>query len=145
MADAAWFTPICDNLLKKIWVWYANYFLGKESASRKWMAMNGLIVDRTTKFAHQVRFKPAEIAHLVRILDALAPTRGLVEDFRKVEQGLRRGRLCPGGEYEVTLNFYRADVLEVLQSLIRAKTGRLKTIEDFAKEQGKEGKDIFEL
>lgn len=143
--DASWYQPICDDVLRKVYRWLCYYHRGDVSASRKWMGMDGRIVDRITKHANVVRFTPTELDHLVRILDALATTRELVDYFRTVRKGIRRGKLMPGGEYEVVLNAYKQDVEETLTVLIRAKTGRTTNLADVAKEQIAAGKPPFAL
>lgn len=140
MADATWFKPICDDVLKKIWNWYCTYETGDPSASRPFVNMEGRTVDRTTRWANRIRFKPKELDHLIRLVDALAKTRELLLFYTKIREGLRRGRLLPGGEYEVVVDAYKQDVEETLSVLVRAKTGKLKTIEDLAKEGMEQGK-----
>jgi hypothetical protein len=142
--DPTWYVPVCDRLLQKIQHWYQVYDRGVESASRKWITMNARIVDRVTMYAHNLKFKTQEIDHLVRLLDALSPHPELTADFKLVRAAMQRGRLYPGGEYEVTLNFYKQDVVDILNVLIRAKTGQLKTVEQLAKEQAASGKGMFE-
>jgi len=142
--DATWYSPVCDDVLRKIYVWYACYSRGDPSATRQWMNLDGRIIDRTTSYANPVRFKPFELDHLIRILDALAPTRELVEYFRRVRKGIRlRGKLLPGGEYEVVLNAYRQDVEETLTALIKAKTGETTNISDTVKERTDKGVSIW--
>jgi hypothetical protein len=143
--DVTWYTPVCDNVLRKIANWYFTYRRGDPAASRPWVNMDGRVVDRVTKYANRIRFKPNELDHLIRILDALAKTRELVDFYRKVRGGLKRGKLLPGGEYEVILDAYIQDVEETLEALVRAKTGRLQSIEDIAKEQMSKGKMPFEV
>lgn len=143
--DPTWYTPVCDHVLTKVTRWFQMYERGEEAASRKYVTINGRVVDRVTRYAHRLRFKRVEIDHLVRILDALLETPELVEDFKKVQANLTRGRLIPGGEYEVVLNFYKEDIAEIINALRRAKTGKLKTIEQVANEQADAGKGMFEL
>ncbi len=143
--DTTWYTPVCDDLLRKVANWYLTYRRGDPAASRPWINMSGRTVDRVTKYANRIRFKPNELDHLIRILDALAKTRELVDFYRKVKAGLRRGKLLPGGEYEVILDAYPQDVEETLEALVRAKTGKLKSIDDIAKEQMEQGKMPFAL
>jgi hypothetical protein len=127
-------------VIRKVFLWHANYKRGDPSASRGWINIEGRVVDKVTKYANRVRFKPAELDHLIRILDALAPTRELVEYFRAVRKGIRRGKLLPGGEYEIVLNAYKQDVEETLNALVKAKTGRTNNIADIVKEQVEQGK-----
>lgn len=145
MADPTWYTPVCDRVLAKMQMWFQLYERGEESASRKWVTMNARVVDRVTMYAHRLKFKPLEIDHLIRLLDALCEHKELAEDFRKVRNGMQRGRLHPGGEYEVVLNFYKADVAEILDVLMRAKSGNLKTLDQVVKEQTESGKGMFEV
>jgi hypothetical protein len=143
--DVMWYSPVCDDVLRKIVNWYIHYRRGDPAATRPWVNMDGKVVDRITQWANRIRFKPKELDHLIRILDALAPTPELVVFFRKVRAGLKHGKLLPGGEYEVILNAYIQDVEETLQSLLRAKTGKLKSIQDIVKEQTDKGKSPFEV
>ena len=136
---------MCYTLMAKIATWLQMYERGDESASRPFVTLNGRIVDRVTMYAHRIRFKTQEIDHLVRLLHALAEHQELTADFARVRKGMTNGRLVPGGEYEVTLNFGKQDVQELLDVLIRAKTGRLKTIEQIATEQTDAGKGMFEV
>lgn len=142
--DPTWYTPVCDQLMQKIHHWYTVYDRGTESASRKWITMNARIVDRVTMYAHVLKFKTREIDHLVRLMEALSPHPELTADFKQVRARMQKGRLYPGNEYEVTLNFYKQDVVDILNVLIRAKTGQLKTVEQLAKEQAAAGKGMFE-
>jgi hypothetical protein len=136
---------MCDTLMAKISTWLQMYERGDESASRPFVTLNGRIVDRVTMYAHRIRFKTQEIDHLVRLLHALAEHQELTADFTKVRQGMTKLKLVPGGEYEIPLNFYKQDVVEILDVLIRAKTGRLKTVEQSAAEQAESGKGMFEV
>lgn len=144
-SDVAWYTPVCDDVLRKIANWYITYRRGDPAASRPWVNLDGRVVDKVTKYANRIRFKPNELDHLIRIMDALAKTRELVTFYRKVRASLKRGKFLPGGEYEVILDAYPQDVEETLQALIRAKTRKLRTIEDIAKEQMAKGKTPFEV
>ena len=136
---------MCDTLIAKISTWLQMYERGDESASRPFVTLNGRIVDRVTMYAHRIRFKTQEIDHLIRLLHALAEHQELTADFTRVRQGMTKLKLVPGGEYEVTLNFFKQDVAEILDVLTRAKTGRLKTVEQTAKEQADAGKGMFEV
>jgi len=138
--DPTWYSPICDSVIQKIYSWYVHYNRGDPSADRPWVNIEGRVVDRITKYAHRIRFKPAELDHLIRILDALATTPELVDYFRFVRNGIRRGKLLPGGEYEIVLNAYKKDVEETLTALIKAKTGRTTDIADTVKKQVEAGK-----
>jgi precorrin isomerase len=138
--DIKWYRPVCDTLLAKIQLWLNQYDRGKESATRQWISQNARIVDVVTMRAHTLRFKPLEIDHLIRLLDALAEHKELAADFQAVRDGMHRGRLFPGGDREVILNFYK----EMLDVLIKAKTGK-KTIAEVAKEQSDAGKGMFEF
>jgi hypothetical protein len=143
--DPTWYRPVCDILLAKMQRWFDMYERGDEAASRKFVTMNGRIVDKVTMYAHRMQFKPLEIDHLIRLLHALAEHQELTIDFTKVRHGMKYGRLYPGGFYEVTLNFYKQDIAEILDVLQRAKSGKLKTVSDVAKEQAESGKGAFEL
>ena len=143
--DVMWYSPVCDDILRKVIAWYVHYRRGDPAATRAWVSLDGRVVDKVTRWANRIRFKPNELDHLIRILDALAPTPALVDFFRKVRAGLKCGKLLPGGEYEVILNAYIQDVEETLQALLRAKTGQLKSIEDLVKEQTDQGKSPFEV
>lgn len=143
--DVMWYSPVCDDVLRKVIAWYVHYRRGDPAATRAWVSLDGRVVDKVTRWANRIRFKPNELDHLIRILDALAPTPALVDFFRTVKAGLKRGKLLPGGEYEIILNTYVQDVEETLQALLRAKTGKLQTIEDLVKEQTAQGKSPFEV
>src|ERR1035437_2046941 len=101
---------MCDTLMAKIATWLQMYERGDESASRPFVTLNGRIVDRVTMYAYRIRFKTQEIDHLVRLLHALAEHQELTSDFTRVRQGMTKLKLVPGGEYEVTLNFFKQDV-----------------------------------
>ena len=130
---------MCDTLMAKIATWLQMYERGDESASRPFVTLNGRIVDRVTMYAHRIRFKTQEIDHLVRLLHALAEHQELTADFTRVRQGMTKLKLVPGGEYEVTLNFFKQDVAEILDVLTRARSGKLQTIEQIAVEQKQSG------
>ncbi len=146
-----WFTPVCDIVLRKIAIWWAQYTRGDPSADRPFMSMDGKVIDKITRFANRLKFTDNELGHLVRVLDSVAPAdplnseRMLVEYFRKIKDGAKRGQLLPGGEREVVLDAYKQDVEEVLRMLVRAKTGELKTMDDFVKEQTETGESPFTL
>jgi hypothetical protein len=142
--DPTWYRPVCDQLFERIKFWYTHYERGAESASRSFVTLNGRIVDRTTMYAHVLQFKPLEIDHLVRLLKALSPHPELASDFERVRAGMLRGRLRPGGTYDITLNFYKEDVADILTVLLRARSGQLKTLEEITAEKATEGKGLFE-
>lgn len=143
--DPTWYVPVCDRVLAKVQLWFDIYDRGDESASRKWITMNARIVDRTTMYAHRIKWKATELDHLIRLLDALAEHQELTSDFKRVREGLHHGRLLPNGEREVVLNFYKADVAEVLDVLRRAKSGKLLTLDQTAQKQTEAGKGMFEI
>jgi len=74
--------------------------------------------------------------------DPLNTERMLVEYFRKVKEGAKRGQLLPGGEREVVLDAYKQDVEETIKMLLRAKTGQ-ESIEEIVKEQTSIGESPF--
>jgi hypothetical protein len=149
--DLTWYTPVCDTVLKKIYRWGTNYHQGDPSADRPFMNMNGRITDRITRHANVLRFTQNEIDHLVRLLDAVASDdplsteRLLVNHVEGIQAGLKKGKLLPGGEYEIVLDDYLQDVMELFNMLVRAKNGVSKTVGDLAQENIKQGKSPFEL
>jgi hypothetical protein len=145
-SDPTWYTPVCDDVLRKIFMWHSRYNSGDPSATRPFVELNGRVVDKVTRVANRIRFKPNELDHLIRILDALTPTRELVDFYRKIRQNIKsRGHLVAGGEYEVIIDAYLQDAEETLKTLVRAKTGKLKTIDELVKERTEQGKMPFEV
>jgi hypothetical protein len=144
--DATWAVPVCDDLLRKVIAWYINYEKGDPSADRPYISKNGRVVNKVTRWANRFRFKPNELNHLIRILDALTPTRELVDYFKLVQKGLRNSVLIPGGEYEVVLECHPEDVKETLQTLLYAKTGKPQSLDEVIKQTPvEEGKSPFEV
>lgn len=143
--DSLWFTPVCDDLLKTVAHWHARYDQGEIESDRKWLNLDGVVIDRPTRYAHRLAFRPVEIQHLLRIMTALAPTSEVTKEITKLHGGLKRGRLLPGGKYLVTVAYWKEDVAEILEALIRAKTGQLETFDQLIKKQKQDGKELFEV
>ena len=52
--DPTWYRPVCDILLAKMQRWFDMYERGDEAASRKFVTMNGRIVNKVTMYAHRM-------------------------------------------------------------------------------------------
>lgn len=152
---ALWFTPVCDDLLKKMARWLAGYEMGEVYSTRDWIAMDGNKVDRPTRYLHRVAFKPVEWQHLTRIMETLAPKNELVKDLKAVEASMqrrftdmpvaKRPRLLTNGEWLIPLAYWKQDLEEAVAALLRAKTGQTETMETIAEQQKKDGKELFEV
>ena len=150
-----WFKPVCDDLLGKIHRWWVNYERGEIFSTREWLDREGNKVDKPTRYAYRIPFRPLEIQHLVSILEALAPANSLTKDMKELHESMKhrfinlnlknRPRLLPTGEWMVTLAWYKADIEEVLTLLLEAKSGKSQTIESLAEQQKEQGKDLFEV
>jgi hypothetical protein len=150
-----WFKPVCDDLLGKIHGWWVNYERGEIFSTREWLDREGNKVDKPTRYAYRIPFRPLEVQHLVSILEALAPTNSLTKDMKELHESMKhrfinlnlknRPRLLPTGEWMVTLAWYKADIEEVLTLLLEAKSGKSQTIESLAEQQKEQGKDLFEV
>ena len=111
-------------------------------------------IERGLSLIHIFPFRPLEIQHLVSILEVLAPTNSLTKDMKELHESMKhrfinlnlknRPRLLPTGEWMVTLAWYKADIEEVLEILLRARDNR-PSFEDTRKEQERSGKELFEL
>jgi hypothetical protein len=149
-----WFKPVCDDLLGKIHRWWVNYERGEIFSTREWLDREGNKVDKPTRYAYRTPFKPLEIQHLVSILEALAPANSLTKDMKELHESMKRRfnnlnlknrpRLLATGEWVITLAWYKADIEEVLEILLRARDNR-PSFEDTRKEQERSGKELFEL
>lgn len=140
-----WFTPVCDDLLRTIAIWYASYERGDVESDRKWLNLDGVIVNRPTRYAHQLTFKPIELVYLVRIMTALAPKSEVTAEVTKLQAGLRRGQLLPGGAYRITVAYWKEDIQEILEALVRAKRGETEPFDLTLEKQKRDGKELFEV
>jgi hypothetical protein len=150
-----WFKPVCDDLLGKIHRWWVNYEHGEIFSTREWLDREGNKVDKPTRYAYRIPFRPLEIQHLVSILEVLAPTNSLTKDMKELHESMKhrfinlnlknRPRLLSTGEWMITLAWYKADIEEVLTLLLEAKSGKSRTIESLAEQQKEQGKDLFEV
>ena len=150
-----WFKPVCDDLLGKIHRWWVNYERGEIFSTREWLDREGNKVDKPTRYAYRIPFRPLEIQHLVSILEVLAPANSLTKDMKELHESMKhrfinlnlknRPRLLPTGEWMITLAWYKADIEEVLTLLLEAKSGKSQTIESLAEQQKEQGKDLFEV
>jgi hypothetical protein len=144
MSEPLWYTPVCDHALAKLVRVYLTYERGAIYSTREFVTKDGRKVDRPTRFANSIAFKPNEVDHIVRILQTIAPENPLLGLWKDVQAGIKRGRPVLGGEYVVTLAWYQQDVIESIQLLLKAKTGKAQSIDDFVGGQKQEGKDLFE-
>lgn len=136
-----WFRPVCDDLLRIIVSWHANYERGEVESDRKWLNLDGVVVDRPTRYAHRIAFRPIEVEYLLQIMRLYAPQSEVINELVKLSIGLRRGRLLPGGRYLVTIAYWKQDLREMLVALLTARDGQVVEI-------GKprtDGKDLFEV
>ena len=153
--SALWFVPVCDDLLLTIAKWYANYENGGVYADRKWCNLDGVLVDRPTCFIHKVVLKPIEVQHLARIMEALAPKKSITADVRKLHEEMQvrfrrmpanlRPRQSTDGKWIIDIAYYKEDLYDIYETLVRAKTGQTETMEDTIKKQKEAGKDLFEV
>jgi hypothetical protein len=140
-----WFRPVCDELYHTVARWYTTYETGEVESHRKWLNLDGVIVDRPTRYAHRIAFKPIEVQHLATIMTALAPASDVTKEVLKLQTGLRRGRLLPGGKYVVTIAWWKQDLREILEVLLQAQRGATTTLEQTLEKQKQAGKDLFEV
>jgi hypothetical protein len=140
-----WFTPVCEDLLRTLAVVHADYERGEVESTRPWLNLDGVIVDRPTRYAHRVAFKPVELQHLLTIMQMLAPASDVTKEVVKLHAGLRRGRLLPGGKYLVTIAYWKQDLREILEILLRARNGETEPIDQALAKQKQSGKDLFEV
>ena len=68
-----WFKPVCDHLLFKVHHWYQNYEKGEVYSTRDWLNLDGVKIERPTRYACRIAFRAQEIQHLSNIMNALAP------------------------------------------------------------------------
>jgi hypothetical protein len=141
---SVWYRPICDHVLTKIILWLAKYEQGEVAATRKWVNLDGVLVDRPTMFGHSIAWKGIEFQHLIRVIEAVEPKAAILPDLRKIQSNLKKGRLLPGGQYLVRIAFYKEDIENIYNILMKAKTG-VHTITEVAEKQKTQGKDLFEL
>lgn len=141
---AEWFSPICDNVLTKIVLWLSKYEQGEVAATRDWVNLDGVVVKRPTMYGHAIAWKPIELQHLVRIVEALEPKADILPELKKLQANIKKGQLIPGGQYLVRIAYHRQDIEKIFEILMKAKTGR-QTIAETATQQKEQGKDLFEL
>jgi hypothetical protein len=155
MAEALWFRPVCDDLLQKIANWFINYERGEIFSTRAYLDKYGGLTEKTIKQAYRIAIKPLEMEHLVKILQALAPKSPLTGDLAGILASMRRRfkdiplknrpMLLVSGEWVIKLAYYRADVQDIVTTLLEAKTGKIQNLAAVLEEQKKAGKEMFEL
>lgn len=151
-AKALWFTPICDEVYRKIAIWDQFYWMGEIHSTRKWMNPASVQVeDKPTRMAHDIPFREIDLDHLVRIFEELRPKSPLAEEIRSLRKLWRFGKPVHGPRFSkgywnkinlpaglhrvIIVAFYPEHVKEILTVLLEAKTGQ-KVV--------REGKDLFE-
>lgn len=152
-ASALWFTPLCDEVYRKIAIWDAMYWIGEIHSTRKWVNPTSVQVeDKPTRMAHDIPFREIELDHLVRIVEALRPNSPLAIEVKEIKRLWKFGRplhgyklvrsywskiqLPSGIHRTVTVAFYPEHVKEILAVLNEAKAGQ--------KDNARPGKDLFE-
>lgn len=141
MPSSLWFSPVCDDLLKRILIWVAMYEQGEVHTTREWVSpIDGSVIDKPTKYAHKIPWKESELGHLVRIMQEHDPKLPLTGDLEKVHRMWRSGQMMTGGYRVLTLIFYKADLEDILKVLYKAKHGE----PDLAIE-AQPGKEMFQL
>jgi len=134
-----WFAGVCDSLYRKVALWRDNYERGDVSRTRQMLNAEAQVVNVPVQRAMKIPWHPREVDHLVRILKATAAQVSLIEDMEKVQAGLRHAPAAAGGLRIATMVFWRADVLEILRCLDKAK-GAKNEIEEFVRSKaGKTG------
>lgn len=137
-----WFSPICDDILKRFLIWIATYQVGEIHSTREWVSpQDGSVQDKPTKYAHRVPWKEMELRYLTRILRDSNPQSHLTADFEEVLKLWKFGQLTTGGYRIMTLAFYKEDLEDVVKMLLKAKGIASDSIQDAAVP----GKELFQL
>jgi hypothetical protein len=149
-----WFRPACDTLLAKIQVWHDKYEKGEVYSTRDWLSPIGSVEKMPTRYLHRVPFHPVEFKHLIAIMKAGEAKNKLTVDLEKIWQSMQmrfsnvpftsRPKWMASGEWLVPMAYYKADVKELVDALLRARDGR-ETLEDLMKSQKEQGKGLFEV
>lgn len=142
-----WFAGVCDNLGQKIARWCANYERGEVCRTRKYLNYAGIVQDIPTQYLHIIPFKPAEVDHLVRIVEALRPKQaGLLDMLRITQRDLKKYALRPGGQYAAPMPYFKSDVQEMLDALKEARDGiGAAGLEEHVQKQQQAGKFLWEV
>lgn len=160
-ASPLWFAGICDELLTKVAIWDQAYWVGEVHSTRQFLELDGRIVDKPTKIAHELPLREIELDHMIRILEAMRPESQLLGEFQDIKKIWKYGKpvrgfrfmksywsrfTLPQGIHRViTIAFYPEHVKEVLNTLLEAKTGqKVATIDAVVEKQKESGKDLFE-
>lgn len=160
-ASPLWFGGVCDDLLFKVMIWGRAYWRGEVHSTRQFLELDGRVVDKPTKMAHDIPFREVELDHLVRIGQALKPDSPLLEELIRIKGMWKNGKAVRGNKYfrnywakvnlptgihkVITLAFYPEHVNEIVNMLKQAKTGqRSTTLEKIVQERQEQGKDLFE-
>lgn len=157
-----WFTPICDEVHRKIAIWNQAYNLGEVHSTRQWLnPKSGSPEDMPTRFAHKIPLRQVELEHLIRITESLRPGSTLLDELKEIQSVWRYGKPIQGYRFNysywskiqlpaglhraMTLAFYPEHVKEILDLLTEAKTGQKAASADALISAKKtEGKDLFE-
>ena len=139
-----WFKPVCDDLLGKIHRWWVNYERGEIFSTREWLDREGNKVDKPTRYAYRIPFRPLEIQHLVSILEALAPTNSLTKDMKELHESMKHRFInlnLKNGHLGLVQGRHRRGS----HASARSQSGKSQTIESLAEQQKEQGKELFEV
>lgn len=161
-ANPLWFTPICDEVARKIAIWDKAYWLGEIHSTRQWLnPKSGDVENKPTRMAHDMPWRDVELDHLIRVIGSLRPDTPLLKELEEVRSIWKYGKpvmgfrlmksywsqiQLPKGIHRVlTMAFYPEHVKEILAILEEAKTGQKSASLEAAVEQARqEGKELFE-
>lgn len=143
MPGPLWVTPLCDRVLFKVYQWLANYTRGEVYATCKFNDPRAGVVDKPTAYAHRIAWTKQEFDHFLRIMEASCDNKVLVEELKTIrDKVLPKGQLVlgPGAPRAITMSFYPEYVKLMYMTLLEAKNGKPKSMEDFRED----GKGLFE-
>lgn len=162
IANALWFSPICNELQGKIALWNAAYWYGEIHSTRKWLnPTSGQVEDKPTRMAHEIPLREIELDHLIRIVESLRPNSEIISELKEIKKIWKYGKpikgfrfqksywsnfILPSGIHRIlTMCFYPEHIKEILAILEEAKTGQKALVIETAIEKAKEaGKELFE-
>ena len=149
-----WFRPACDHLLAKMQIWHDKYEKGSVYSTRDWLSQVGAVEKVPTRYMHKVPFTPTEFKYLVSLMQEMEPKNKLTADLAKIGEAMAarftgmplasRPKWLLSGEWIIPLAYYRTDVKEIVDALIRARDNR-QSMEEIQKNKKDEGKALFEV
>jgi hypothetical protein len=144
-----WYAGVCDSLLLKISTWHSRYDSGKVYATRDFLEFNGKITKKVVKRSFTIGFIKQEMDNLVSIVDYYAEGTPLCTEIKEVARSWAeaKGGIGAKGIKDITLNFYKEHVKDVVDILEKAKMeSKLgASVNELIEKAKKEGKDLFEV